>query len=73
LYTTPLPSTLESLSVQWVSDRNSAVVADLVAAKDHLVPRLLHLRRLWLFDLSKRALLWTRTQAEERCTVHEGE
>jgi len=73
LYAIPLPCTLVALSIQWTSDRDAGVVTDLVAAKDNLVPRLPDLRRLWLCDLSKRALLWSRSawRAEERCTLHE--
>ena len=75
LYALPLPSTLVSLSIQWRSDPKARVVPDLVAAKNNLLPRLPSIRRLWLCDLSKLALLWSRTasRTEERCTLHEGE
>jgi hypothetical protein len=75
LYTLPLPSTLVSLSIQWTSDRGDGVVPDLIAAKDSLLPRLPYLRRLWLYDLSKLALLWSRNavRTEECCTVHQGD
>jgi hypothetical protein len=75
LYTLPLPSTLVSLSIQWTSDQDAGVVPDLVAAKDNLLPRLPFLRRLWLCDLSKLALLWHRTasRTEGRCTLHQSE
>jgi hypothetical protein len=75
LFTVPLPNTLVSLSIQFASDRNVTVAPNLVAVKDDLLPRLSYLRRLWLCDSSKLALLWSRTdsQSEERCTLHEGE
>jgi hypothetical protein len=75
LYTLLLPSTLISLSIQWTSDPDAGVAPDLVAAKDNFLSRLPYLRRLWLYDLSKMALLWSRNalRTEERCTVHEGE
>jgi hypothetical protein len=75
LYTIPLPSKLVSLSIQWTSHQDAGVMPDLIAAKDNLLPRLPSLRRLWLYDFSKGALLWSRTgsRSEERCTVQEGE
>jgi hypothetical protein len=74
LYTLPLPRSMVSLSIQWTSDRDTTDLPSLVAAKDSLLPRLPSLRRLWLCDLSKQALLWSRTASgqEERCTLHEG-
>jgi hypothetical protein len=75
LFTLSLPNTLVSLSIQWTSGRNVRVESDLVAAKDNLLPRLPYLRRLWLCDLSKRALLWSRTdvRATGHSTLHESE
>jgi hypothetical protein len=75
LYTLALPRTLVSLSIQWTSDPDAGAVPDLIAAKDNLLPRLPLLRRLWLIDFSKTALLWSRTasRTEERCILQDGE
>jgi hypothetical protein len=75
LSTLPLPSTLVSLSIQWTSSRNAKAVPDFVAVKNNLISRLPCLRRLWLHDMSRLALVWSRTasQSEERCTLQEGE
>jgi hypothetical protein len=75
LYTFLWPSTLVSLSIQWTSNQDAAAVPDLVEAKVNLLLRLPFLRRLWLYDSSKQALLWSRTapRNEERCTLHQGE
>ena len=69
-----LPKTLASLSIQWTSDWNTGA-PDLIAVKDRLVPRLPSLRRLWLYDFSELALLWSRTDSpsEGRCTLYKGE
>jgi hypothetical protein len=74
LYTLPLPRSMVSLSIQWISDGDTTDLPSLVAAKDSLLLRLPSLRRLWLCDLSKQALLWSRTASgkEECCTLHEG-
>ena len=75
LYAFPLPRSLVSLSIQWSSDTTTTCLPSLVAAKDSLIPRLPFLRRLWLCDLSKLALLWSLSALgkEERCSLYEGE
>jgi hypothetical protein len=74
LYMLPLPPSMVSLSIQWTSIIGTTDLSSFVAAKDSLLPRLPSLRRLWLCDWSKQALLWSRTASgkEERCTLHEG-